>query len=47
MSVWGKEKPDHLLALEFGLSFDLAFSADFLFVACHLSKISDPSFWFW
>ena len=46
MSVWGVEKPDRLLALEFcGLSLDLAFltlSSDFLFAACHLFTISDP-----
>ena len=47
MSVWGKKKPNRLLALESTrLSFDLAFPADFLFAACHLSIISDPFFWF-
>ena len=50
VSVRGVEKPDLLLALEVaGFSFDLAFLAfpsDFLFVACNLSTISDPSLLF-
>jgi len=51
VSVRVVEKPDRLLALEFcGLSLDLAFltlSSNFLFVACHLFTISDPSLSFW
>ena len=47
----GVEKPDRLLPLELGrLSLDLAFldfASDFIFAACHLLTISDPSLSFW
>jgi hypothetical protein len=46
-SVRGKEKPGHLMVLEFessfDLAFDLAFDPYFLFATCHISAISDPS----
>ena len=48
-SVRDTEMPSHLVALESKTSFDLPFGLSFdlclVFAACHLSTISESSFW--